>query len=209
MNLYEKLAKIQVELKAPKNQVNAFAGFNYRNCEDIIEAFKPYIEKYKVTLIINDTLELIGERYYVKATAILYDCESEQSVGVSAYAREEESINSKGMTNPSQITGSTSSYARKYALDGLLCIDDSSYEIDGQQNTPIKEQPRQTKNKYKLSEAQVKRLLVIGSMAGYTADQVLKRCKEKYGVNTFEDLNKTQYDEVCTKLENKSKEEVV
>ena len=120
--MIEKLLKIQVELKAPKGQRNTFGNYNYRSCEDILEAVKPLLEKHKCVLTLNDTIEYIGDRYYIKATATIIDLESGTIVNNTAYAREEE--NKKGM-DASQITGATSSYARKYALNGLLLIDDT------------------------------------------------------------------------------------
>ena len=123
MNIYEKLSNIQQELKAPKGQRNSFGNYNYRSCEDILEAVKPLCLKNKCSLILNDTLENIGNRYYIKATARLIDIEDGiSSVENNAYAREEEV--KKGMDG-SQITGTASSYARKYALNGLFNIDDT------------------------------------------------------------------------------------
>lgn len=116
----EKLFKIQQELKAPKSQTNKFGGYKYRNCEDILEAVKPLLKETETVLVLNDELVNIGERYYVKATATLFD--DEDAISNSAYAREEE--NKKGMDG-SQITGASSSYARKYALNGLFSIDDT------------------------------------------------------------------------------------
>lgn len=117
---YEKLSEIQTSLKAPKNQRNNFGKYNYRSCEDILEAVKPFLQKYKLYLNITDDIVDIGGRVYVKAIVTISDGErEEQSVG---FAREEE--NKKGM-DCSQITGAASSYARKYALNGLLCIDDT------------------------------------------------------------------------------------
>lgn len=121
MEIYNQLSLIQNEVKVPKNQHNKFGGYNYRNAEDILEAVKPVCAKHNTTLIITDEIVLIGERYYVKATATLFNKDGE-SVFTNAYAREEE--NKKGMDS-SQLTGSTSSYARKYALNGLFNIDDT------------------------------------------------------------------------------------
>lgn len=121
-NIYSKLSDIQQELKAPKGQRNDFGKYNYRSCEDILEAVKPICAKNKTTLVLSDTLENIGERYYIKATATIYDIESNEEISNTAYAREEE--NKKGMDG-SQITGTASSYARKYALNGLFNIDDT------------------------------------------------------------------------------------
>lgn len=114
----EILNKIQKELKAPKNQKNAFGNYNYRSCEDILEALKPLLGTATITL--NDDIVNIGDRFYVKATATLTD--AGQSVSVTAFARE--SIEKKGM-DVAQVTGAASSYARKYALNGLFCIDDT------------------------------------------------------------------------------------
>ncbi len=121
MNLKEKILNVQMELKAPKNQHNDFGGYNYRSCEDILEAVKPLLNKYKLQLKLNDDLIVLGDRYYIRATAILKDIESDEVEENVAYAREE--ITKKGMDG-SQITGASSSYARKYALNGLFLIDD-------------------------------------------------------------------------------------
>lgn len=122
MKIREKLMAIQNELKAPKGQYNSYGNYKYRSCEDILEAVKPLLEKYKCTLTIHDDIALVGERYYIKATASLLDTESPESIGNVAYARE--SLTKKGMDD-SQITGTASSYARKYCLNGLFLIDDT------------------------------------------------------------------------------------
>lgn len=121
MNIHENLAAIQAALKAPKSQFNSFGGYHYRNAEDILEAVKPLLAQQGCVLTCTDELVLIGERYYVKATATICNKEG-QIVQTCAYAREEES--KKGMDG-SQVTGASSSYARKYALNGLFCIDDT------------------------------------------------------------------------------------
>ena len=120
--IYAKLSQIQQELKAPKKQFNKFGGYNYRNCEDILEAVKPITAKYETVVLIADEIVNIGERYYVKATARLVDINDGSEVANTAFAREEES--KKGMDG-SQVTGASSSYARKYALNGLFAIDDT------------------------------------------------------------------------------------
>lgn len=122
MEIFGKLLAIQGKLKAPKGQYNSFGKYAYRSCEDILEALKPLLAEHKCALVITDTLENIGERYYVKATATLTDVENSGQVQNTAYAREEET--KKGMDG-SQITGAASSYARKYALNGLFGIDDT------------------------------------------------------------------------------------
>ena len=120
MEFIEKIVAIQSELKAPKGQYNSFGKYNYRSCEDILEGVKPLLAKHGLVLTIQDGIELIGDRYYVKATATITD--GKENVSTSAYARE--SLDKKGM-DASQVTGATSSYARKYALNGLLAIDDT------------------------------------------------------------------------------------
>lgn len=122
MNTIEKLIVVQEALKAPKGQRNDFGKYNYRSCEDILEAVKPILRQNKCALTISDELVNVGDRYHIKATATLWDSESENRVEVSAFAREEET--KEGMDG-SQITGASSSYARKYALNGLFCIDDT------------------------------------------------------------------------------------
>jgi hypothetical protein len=121
-NVLAKLVRIQTELKAPKGQMNKFGNYKYRSCEDILESVKPFLRDYECAITVSDEMILIGERYYVRATATIHDCISGESFSNAALAREEEI--KKGMDS-SQITGATSSYARKYALNGLLAIDDT------------------------------------------------------------------------------------
>lgn len=118
----KRLIEIQQELKAPKNQKNSFGGYNYRSCEDILEAVKPLLKKQGLALVIKDDILAIDGRFYIKATASLFDENKDKIAETTALAREEE--NKKGM-DASQLTGSTSSYARKYALNGLFAIDDN------------------------------------------------------------------------------------
>lgn len=122
MSVFEKLLNIQNELKAPKGQYNSFGKYKYRSCEDILEAVKPLCLKNKVTLVLSDKILNIGERYYIEATAKIIDIEDGNCVWNTALARE--SLEKKGMDD-SQITGTASSYARKYALNGLFNIDDT------------------------------------------------------------------------------------
>ena len=124
MNIHEKLLSIQQELKAPKTQTNTFGGFNYRSCEDILEAVKPLLKLYNCNLLLTDEVVNVGARYYVKATAKLIDVEAKEETTITntAFAREAES---KPKMDDSQVTGTASSYARKYALNGLFLIDDT------------------------------------------------------------------------------------
>ena len=126
----KELISIQQELKAPKGQYNSFGKYHYRSCEDILEAVKPLLGKHNCILNISDQIELVGDRFYVKATATIINSEG-KSVTTTAFAREQE--NKAGMDS-SQLTGSTSSYARKYALNGLFCIDDTQ-DADTMDNT--------------------------------------------------------------------------
>ena len=118
----KRVGMAQAELKAPKNQYNSFGKYNYRSCEDILEAAKPINKKYGLVLLLTDKPVCIGQRYYIEATARLYDIESEQFIEATASARESDT--KKGMDD-SQVTGTASSYARKYALNGLYNIDDT------------------------------------------------------------------------------------
>lgn len=135
----KELIEIQSELKAPKNQRNTFGNYNYRSAEDILEAVKPILKKHGCHLTISDEMIHLGERYYVKATVTL--SKDADSISTTAYAREEES--KKGQ-DASQITGATSSYARKYALNGLFCIDDTK-DADFTNTHGKEEQPKTTK----------------------------------------------------------------
>ena len=124
--IYAKLAKVQSELKAPKGQYNSFGKYRYRSCEDILEVAKPLCHKHGLVLMLSDKVCMIGDRYYIEATASVAsfgdDIAEPEIVEVTAYARE--SAIKKGMDD-SQVTGTASSYARKYALNGLFAIDDT------------------------------------------------------------------------------------
>ncbi len=119
--IHEKLSQIQSKLNAPKGQYNSFGKYNYRNCEDILQALKPILSEHKCHVSLSDEVVIAGNRFYIKATATITDSEN-NSFSTTAFAREAES--KKGM-DESQVTGSTSSYARKYALNGLFAIDDN------------------------------------------------------------------------------------
>lgn len=196
MTIYEKLIKIQNELKAPKNQYNSFGKYNYRSCEDILEALKPICMQNKAVTFISDDIINVDGRQYVKATVTLVDIEKGDKIEVSAMAREEE--NKKGMDG-SQVTGASSSYARKYALNGMFCIDDTkdsdATNTHGKDNKP----------KSGLTEAQVKRLYAIGNKANQTPATILSVCIKEFGVKKVEELSKEQYDNICERLEKRGK----
>ncbi len=172
-NIYEKLSEVQNELKAPKNQRNTFGNYNYRSAEDILEAVKPLLAKNRLSLVLSDELVVMGEhnpvlyqesvwdkdakqfkaetritgsqRYYIKATATIYDLDSDKTLSNTAFAREEET--KKGMDG-SQITVTASSYARKYALNGLFNIDDTKdADTDEYQNQTKEQQKKQAVSK--------------------------------------------------------------
>ena len=192
MNIYEKLSNIQQELKAPKNQYNSFGGYAYRSCEDILEAVKPLLKKHNCTLQLEDYLENIGERYYIRAIAKLVDTEKPyveddeicaiNCITNSAYARAEE--NKKGMDG-SQITGASSSYARKYALNGLFLIDDVK---DSDTTNTGKQEDASTKN------ASKKQLDYID-----TLDIDIVAMCEYYGIKDKSELTMEQASEIIRK----------
>lgn len=146
MSVHSKLLSVQAALKAPKGQFNAFGKYNYRSCEDILEAVKPLLYEHGLTLVIRDQVVAVGNRIYVQATAMITNQDGQ--VTVTAFAREEE--DKKGMDG-SQITGAASSYARKYALNGLFLIDDTK-DSDGT-NTHGKDAPSSPAPKKPSSDA--------------------------------------------------------
>lgn len=145
MEIYKKLLAIQSELKAPKSQFNNFGKYKYRNCEDILESLKPLLTKNEAVVTISDEIITIGQRFYLKATAKIFDTQTGESIETTAYAREEET--KKGMDG-SQLTGCSSSYARKYALNGLFSIDDTK-DSDFSSGYEKKETDINLKNKLK------------------------------------------------------------
>ena len=191
------LIAIQNELKAPKSRFNKFGGFNYRSCEDILEAVKPLCQKHGCLLLLSDDAVNIGDRYYIRATATLIT--PEQKYEVSAYAREDES--KKGMDG-SQISGTASSYARKCALNGLFNIDDTKdADTDEyhEQNNRIVNKKSQTKRE------NVDRDSVIGiivSLCDSKRYNVLDLCS-KTGVDKLEDMTDDQLSKWVDWLENK------
>lgn len=136
--IYEKLANIQLELKAPKNKRNNFGGYQYRDLSGILEAVKPLLKKYKCAIMISDDVVTKEDRTYIEATATIVDCEDGTMCQCKGYAREQDS--KKGMDD-AQLTGACSSYARKYACNGLLAIDDSQ-DLDAMDNTKEEEKPK-------------------------------------------------------------------
>lgn len=202
MNIYEKLSNIQVELKCNKSQYNSFGKYNYRNCEDILESAKPLCKKHRTTLILHDEVEVVSERYYIKAIATLYDWDSDNKIVASAYARE--SLTKKGMDD-SQVTGATSSYARKYALNGLFNIDDTkdndTDELKNQQDNAPK-----VKKINKEQKAIITSYLsnftkpIIGTKIKTTGKNTLSQLTENEAEKVIEYLRSSDYVETLTKL---------
>lgn len=185
MNVHEKLLHVQQNLKAPKEQYNKFGNFNYRSCEDIQEAVKPLLLEVKAVLTIDDELLLIGSRYYLKATARFTDTEDGASICNSAYAREAES---KSGMDAAQVTGSCSSYARKYALNGLFCIDDAK-DPDYPQGQQSGEKGSGRQQVQKPTSADLAKLKLE---ADRTGTELFKVC-ERYKVREIKDLSMEQY----------------
>lgn len=184
ISIHSELARIQKELNVPKNNTNSFGGYKYRSCEDILEALKPLLKD--CTLTINDEVINIGERYYVKATVKLGLGDGE--ISVSAFARE--SQDKKGM-DEAQMTGSASSYARKYALNGLFAIDDTrdaDATNDGSSASPSKPQPKPTGIKAEIQQDMAKReqnanndFLQCSDCGAAISEKVAKYSESKWG----------------------------
>ena len=183
LSLVQKVVLVQDELKAPKGQFNKFGNYKYRSCEDIVESVKPILKKYNIMLNLSDEMVLIGERYYIKAVAGLTDgTDVIQSV---AYAREPQEL--KGMSE-SQITGTASSYARKYALNGLLAIDDTKDpDTDEFATQTGKEIQKATPNQI---------ALLLKTYVGENLDKLLKA----NNISKIEDLPMTKASELISKL---------
>ena len=195
MNIYEKLMTIQSDLNCPKTLHNKFGNYYYRSAETILEALKPLLKEVNCTLRLCDNVVLVGENTYIEASAILTDCETGETITNTAYAREE--MNKKGM-DASQITGSCSSYARKYALNGLFAIDD--VKDSDATNTHGKEEPKDELDK-KIEEGELKanepitdkELKLLREVLEKRGDGAIDKCKEFFKVSSLEVLTRGQY----------------
>lgn len=209
-NVLSKLLKIQCGLKVPKNKYSEFGNFHFRSCEDILEAAKPICEENGCVITLYDEITQVGDRYYVRATATIFDVESEESFVTSAWAREEEI---KPKLDRSQTTGSASSYARKYALNALLAIDDTA-DADTLNDAEQKEKQKEKKTEYKpvqkqptsstqyaqqtpktITEAQRKRLFALGN------EPNIRAVMKEYNIEHTTDIPMAKYDEICKKVE--------
>jgi hypothetical protein len=202
LNIYEKLSIIQTNLKAPKGLYNSFGKYHYRSTENILEALKPILAEVKGTIIITDTIEQVGDRYYIKALAALHDAENIESypITVSAYAREDEK---KTGMDLAQLTGSCSSYARKYALNGLFALDNSELDPDstnqhGKGETVETRTKTQTKvpDKQKAQPFDVNKMVeVIKTTAkslDMTDEELLDFAAAEYNVKALDELGREQ-----------------
>lgn len=179
MGLYEKLMMVQQTLKAPKNQYNSFGKYNYRSCEDILEGLKPCLKEVKAAVTIEDEIIEIGGRVYVRAIARFHDAETGDLITNTAYAREEEV---KSGMSAAQLTGATSSYARKYALNGLFMIDDNK---DADTDEAKKESDARAKKQDKAKTEETEKKCIDA-----TKQKALEsRCKDK-GVSVIDLLDK-------------------
>jgi len=199
-SIYKKLLDVQTELKAPKGQFNKFGNYSYRSCEDILESLKPLLKQVKATVVLTDEIKLVGDRYYIEATCKFIDIETGDVLENTSLAREDE--NKKGM-DLAQVTGSCSSYARKYALNGMFCIDDVK-DADATNNGKEdnnKSHSQVDASARKLSDKQLARLYALGYKAGFNNDKVKEQIFKKFNVEP-KNLNKQQYDTVCLGYEN-------
>lgn len=190
-NIYKKLNEIQIKLKAPKSQFNKFGNYKYRNCEDILEALKPLLNEFKTVISLKDEIVFIEGRFYVKATVTLIDSETGEAFSTSAFAREEET--KKGQDG-SQITGASSSYARKYALNGLFAIDDT--KDSDSTNTHGKEEHKQDR----VQEFLNSREGMIERLNENLSSDKLKRMLTAYKVEELWQMTDEQLKEACEKI---------
>lgn len=197
MNIYEKLTEVQNELKAPKSKYNSFGKYNYRSCEDILEAVKPILKAKRLAMTVKDDVFNIGDRFYIMATVTVFDCESEEKVTTTAYARED--ADKKGMDG-SQITGSSSSYARKYALNGMFAIDDTK-DADGW-NTHDKDRTVEKKEAERATEEQVAKLRALYK----GKEDKLTELLDKYDITNPVQFKRMEIQSVIDKLEAKLKQ---
>lgn len=196
--MFRKLMNIQTKIKAPKNLYNSFGKYKYRNAEGICEAVKPYLAEEGCSLTLTDEIIEVGGRVYVRATATLYDNETGNNIHVSALAREAEE--KKGM-DESQITGTASSYARKYALNGLFLLDDTKDADSDEHHTEVEEKQKRAKEE----EAHDKVVADISKMKipQMKIDIIKKKCLESgipeekvlklYKIKSFEDMTEKQF----------------
>lgn len=196
MGIAEKMIQIQSRLNAPKNQYNSFGKYSYRSCESILEAVKPLLKEQNCYMVITDDIFREGDRVYVQAVATITDAESGETVANSAFAREDET--KKGMDG-SQITGTASSYARKYALNGLFLIDDNK-DADTDENRIEREARSKRKAEAedpKVGTKQIEQIQELAEEKGVSIDAIC----ERFSLMSLQDLTMTQFVRVVKMLE--------
>lgn len=204
MNIYQSLNYIQSNLKAPKGQFNSFGKYHYRSCEDILEGVKPHLQETKTCLVISDEIVTIGEHNYIKATATLYGADG-GAVANSAFAKEP--LEKKGM-DPSQITGATSSYARKYALNGLFCIDDTkdadtdaytanTTKTKTQTKAPAKPVETKTMQEKRMREEYANTVKKMMGVKNITSKQICDQMESMFGTRNSTEINNEQMKELA------------
>lgn len=217
MSIYEKLMEIQQELKVPKSQWNDYGKFSYRNMDDILQALKPLLNERKMLLFMTDGIKEIAGRFYIEATATLVDLETGDKISVNGYARE---ADKKSGMDDAQITGTCSSYARKYALGGLLCLDDgndpdamdnrgSSNKPTGKQNKPPRGQNspnngNQNGDSGRVSSKEIELIKVKMIKAGKNMGEVKTWVYKTFKKTDLADLTQEEYNELCGALDSAS-----
>lgn len=194
--IYQKLNIVQSKMKAPKNLFNSFGKYKYRNAESILEAFKPYGKELGLVLMLNDSVEQIGDRVYIKATATLIDIEDNSRTEVSAYAREP--MSKKGLDD-SQLSGATSSYARKYCLNGLFLLDDTKDSDTDEYRNQAENQYKAQNKPSKLTDVQVQSLINVVTKKGLDLDDLIA----KVGLDDVSELTAESYNEIVKMIRGK------
>lgn len=198
LNVWQKLSKVQVELKAPKNQYNSFGKYKYRSCEDICEGLKPLLDKYGFAVIFDDTSKVEGDRHYIVSTAIFIDSETGNTVKARGQAKEDES--KKGMDG-AQLTGSTTSYARKYALNALFLIDDTKdSDATNDHGKATTEAPNKVTNQH------LNKLFGLAIRKGVDQSTVRKQVSKAFN-KTAEEMTLTEYERVVAGYEKMKEKE--
>lgn len=194
MSIYEKLLKVQQDTKCNKGQFNSFGKYKYRSMEDIWAAAKPIAASYGAVLTCTDKPILIGDRYYIEATATIYDIEDGTSISTTASAREDDA--KKGMDG-SQITGTASSYARKYAVSGLLGLDDTKDADTDSYKREVDARAEEAETSTDTPETLRKKILEVAEMKGIAQEQITGA---NYNGKTWDELSREELVDVKVKL---------
>ena len=197
LSFKERVVSAQNELKAPKGQYNSFGRYKYRSAEDILEAVKPVNAKHGLTLTVSDNIEMVGERVYIKAIATLSDVHSDECLIVTAFAREQ--LSKKGM-DESQITGSASSYARKYALNGLYLIDDTKDPDTNEHRNQINNQSNNQQNNPAQQEIERLKGLLKQHNSDYNEQQLNSWLLNATGFNDVNAMYQQASNQIIQKL---------